>query len=56
MPFQSWETRPLALNNCILTVIAATVDVAVEIKVNLNIFPAGLLDTGLHPVFLLATG
>eukprot|EP00794_Sanderia_malayensis_P018301 gene18300-20124_t len=32
MPFQSWEVRPLALSNCVISVIAATVDVEIEIK------------------------
>eukprot|EP00795_Rhopilema_esculentum_P011349 gene11349-21540_t len=32
MPFQSWELRPLSLNNCTLTVVAANVDAEIEIK------------------------
>lgn len=33
MPFQSWELRPHRTNACVLTIIAAIVEVEIEIKV-----------------------
>ena len=33
MPFQSWEIRPHSLNSAILTVIAAIIEIEIEIKV-----------------------
>ena len=33
MPFQSWEVRPKGLNNCLLTLIAAIVELEIEVKV-----------------------
>lgn len=33
MPFQSWEIRPKGLNNCLMTLIAAIVELEIEIKV-----------------------
>jgi len=32
MPFQSWEIRPKGLNNCLMTLIAAIVELEIEIK------------------------
>ena len=34
MPFQSWELRPHAVNSCLFTVIAAIVELEIEIKVH----------------------
>ncbi len=34
MPFQSWEIRPKGVNHSLLTVIAAIVEVEIEIKVS----------------------
>ena len=34
MPYQSWELRPRAANTAIFTIIAAIVEVEIEIKVN----------------------
>ena len=36
MPFQSWEIRPKGLNNCLLTLIAAIVELEIEVKVRFN--------------------
>ena len=33
MPFQSWEVRPKGLNNCLFTLIAAIVELEIEVKV-----------------------
>ena len=33
MPFQSWEIRPIGVNNCMLSVIAVNIDIGIEIKV-----------------------
>ncbi|XP_077994228.1 dynein axonemal intermediate chain 7-like [Glandiceps talaboti] len=38
MPFQSWELRPRKANNAILTIIAAIVEVEIEIKEGLCCF------------------
>ena len=35
MPFQSWELRPRAVNHAQLTIIAAVVEVEIQIKVAL---------------------
>ena len=35
MPFQSWEFRPHSTNSAIFTIIAAIVEVEIEIKVSL---------------------
>ena len=35
MPFQSWELRPRGVNHAIFTVIAAIVEVEIEIKVRI---------------------
>ncbi|ESO92391.1 hypothetical protein LOTGIDRAFT_206612 [Lottia gigantea] len=35
MPFQSWEIRPRGINNAIFTIIAAVIDIQIEIKDNL---------------------
>ena len=35
MPFQSWELRPIDVNNCLLSVIAVNIDVEMEIKVGI---------------------
>ncbi|XP_062591912.1 dynein axonemal intermediate chain 7 homolog [Saccostrea cucullata] len=40
MPFQSWELRPHKTNACVLTIIAAIVEVEIEIKSYINLFPA----------------
>ncbi|ELU16422.1 hypothetical protein CAPTEDRAFT_227810 [Capitella teleta] len=32
MPFQSWEIRPRGLNHCVMTIIAAIVEVEIQIK------------------------
>merc|ERR1712110_234503 len=32
MPFQSWEIRPHSLNSCVLSIIAAIVEIEIEIK------------------------
>jgi len=33
MPFQSWELRPHKLNSAVLTIIAAIIEIEIEIKV-----------------------
>ena len=33
MPFQSWEIRPHSMNSAVLTIIAAIIEVEIEIKV-----------------------
>lgn len=33
MPFQSWELRPHATNSCLFTLIAASIELEIEIKV-----------------------
>lgn len=33
MPFQSWEIRPRGLNSCVFTIVAAAIDLEIEIKV-----------------------
>lgn len=33
MPFQSWELRPHATNSCLFTLIAAIIELEIEIKV-----------------------
>lgn len=32
MPFQSWEIRPHGLNSCIFTIVAAAIDLEIEVK------------------------
>ena len=34
MPFQSWELRPHKLDSAVLTIIAAIVEIEIEIKVS----------------------
>lgn len=34
MPFQSWEMRPRDVNHAVLTIIAAIVEVEIQIKVS----------------------
>nr|XP_006821721.1 PREDICTED: axonemal 84 kDa protein-like isoform X2 [Saccoglossus kowalevskii] len=38
MPFQSWELRPRKMNNALLTIIAAIVEIEIEIKDDLCCF------------------
>lgn len=33
MPFQSWELRPHATNSCLFALIAASIELEIEIKV-----------------------
>lgn len=35
MPFQSWELRPHTTNSCLFTLIAAIIELEIEIKVQL---------------------
>ena len=34
MPFQSWELRPHTTNSCLFTLIAAIIELEIEIKVH----------------------
>lgn len=34
MPFQSWEIRPHATNSCLFSLIAAIIELEIEIKVH----------------------
>lgn len=43
MPFQSWEIRPKGLNHCLFTLIAAIVELEIEIKVRLLYVVKGLV-------------
>ena len=36
MPFQSWEIRPHGLNSCIFTIVAAAIDLEIEVKVGVT--------------------
>jgi len=38
MPFQSWELRPHKLNSAVLTIIAAIIEIEIEIKVYINVW------------------
>lgn len=54
MPFQSWEIRPHKLNSAVFTIIAAIVEIEIEIKVSAMIFDMQILCLNIeHIIFSL---